>query len=54
MENKTELVKLLNQISTLLEGEEERFKHLLEQLKTAINTKSIAREAHNQAQKTSQ
>ena len=49
MENKTELVKLLNQISTLLEGEEERFKHLLEQLKTAINTKSIAREAETLA-----
>lgn len=49
MENKTELVKLLNQISTLLEGEEVRFKHLLEQLKTAINTKSIAREAETLA-----
>ena len=45
MENNKELVKLLNQISKLLEGEEERYIALLDKLKNAINPKNIAHEA---------
>ncbi len=49
MENNKELVKLLNQISKLLEGEEERYIALLDKLKNAINPKSIAHEAETLA-----
>lgn len=46
MENK-ELVKLLNQISTILGSEEERFINLLNKLKSTINPASIANEAES-------